>query len=202
MAEPILLIKKYANRRLYDTEQSRYITLDELATTVRGGRRVRIVDAKVGTDLTRTVLLQVILEEQDRLDMLPIELLHHLIRAQGTVQQAPFAGWLRTVYEQWSEVGGSMPAGWAPFAQAATGVPNPLSAMVNAWRSTMQPSGSPGAPPAQPPPPPSEPEPTPPPAEAAPPSPEAEEPAGPDLAAEARALRLQMDDLLKRLDRG
>ena len=52
------LIKKYVNRRLYDTEASRYITLEELAGLIRGGREVRVVDAKTNSDLTKMVLLQ------------------------------------------------------------------------------------------------------------------------------------------------
>lgn len=84
MTDEPLKIKKYANRRLYDTQQSRYITLAELAAIVRQGRSVHVVDAKTDEDLTRQVLVQVILEEQDRLDLLPVDLLHQVIRVQGT----------------------------------------------------------------------------------------------------------------------
>ena len=101
MPEP-LIIKKYANRRLYDTQQSRYITLPELATMVRAGTDVRVLDAKDGTDLTRAVLMQVLLEEQERLDVLPVELLHHMVRVQGTLQAAPFTRWLTEAFGQWS----------------------------------------------------------------------------------------------------
>ena len=107
-AEPVL-IKKYSNRRLYDTRQSRYITLEELAQIVQSGARVRVVDAKQEHDLTRQVLTQVILEQQERLDLLPLELLHGIIRVQGTVQQAPFAAWLQSVAQQLS----SSAAPWA-----------------------------------------------------------------------------------------
>ncbi len=107
-AEPVL-IKKYSNRRLYDTSQSRYITLEELAQIVQSGARVRVVDAKQEHDLTRQVLTQVILEQQERLDLLPLELLHGIIRVQGTVQQAPFAAWLQSVAQQLS----SSAAPWA-----------------------------------------------------------------------------------------
>ncbi len=196
MADAPLQIKKYPNRRLYDTEQSRYITLDELAAIVRGGRRVRVVDAKTGADLTRAVLLQVVLEEQDRLDMLPVELLHHLIRAQGTVQQAPFTGWLKAVYEQWAHVGEAFSADWTPFVPGAAAMKNPLGAMMDAWRGAAQRSGPPPRPqPASPPAPEPPIEPEEPPAE-----PEAGTDA--DLAAEARALRQQMEDLLKRMGPG
>ncbi|MDP7114655.1 MAG: polyhydroxyalkanoate synthesis regulator DNA-binding domain-containing protein, partial [Myxococcota bacterium] len=80
-----ILIKKYSNRRLYDTRRSRYITLDDLAGMIRDGATVKVVDANKGSDLTRLVLTQVILEEQDRIDLLPVDLLHHIIKVQGTM---------------------------------------------------------------------------------------------------------------------
>ena len=105
MQNDVLKIKKYANRRLYDTEQSRYITLAELATIVRQGRRVEVVDAKSGDDLTRQVLVQVILEEQERLDMLPPDLLHQVIRVQGTMEAGALSGFLSDAMSRFSEVG-------------------------------------------------------------------------------------------------
>ncbi len=100
-----ILIKKYSNRRLYDTQQSRYITLEDLAGLIRGGATVRVVDAKSGEDLTRVVLTQVILEEQDRLDLLPVELLHHVIKTQGTMLQGPFATFLSMSMKQFLSTG-------------------------------------------------------------------------------------------------
>ena len=74
-----MLVKKYSNRRLYDTEESRYITLDELADKVRGGADVRIVDASSGADLTQATLTQIILEGEAG-HLLPVPLLLQLIR--------------------------------------------------------------------------------------------------------------------------
>jgi len=126
MQHDALRIKKYPNRRLYDTEQSRYITLAELAETVRGGRRVEVVDSKTGDDLTRAVLLQVILEEQDRLDLLPIELLHHVIVVQGTAQAGATTAFLSGSLKQFLDLGQQWtrnvaPAGkaWMDMAEAA-----------------------------------------------------------------------------------
>ncbi|MBI5486587.1 MAG: hypothetical protein HY905_04570 [Deltaproteobacteria bacterium] len=93
-------IKKYGNRRLYDTHQSRYITLEELARIVQEGAAVRVADAASGKDITRQVLTQVILERQEALDMLPVELLHVIIRTQGTIEQAPFAAFLAAFTRQ------------------------------------------------------------------------------------------------------
>lgn len=73
-------IKKYSNRRLYDTDASRYVNLDELAALVRGGEDVRVVDAKSGDDLTRQVLVQIVMELQGGLDLFPVGLLHRIIR--------------------------------------------------------------------------------------------------------------------------
>jgi len=75
-------IKRYANRRLYDTRASGYITLDDLSKLIDDGTDVVVVDAKSGDDLTRRVLLQVLLldDQARKLDCLPVEFLHTLIR--------------------------------------------------------------------------------------------------------------------------
>ena len=77
------IIKKYTNRRLYDTTSSAYINLDDLAGLIRGGERITVVDASSGEDLTRQVLLQVILERQGMVAALPPGFLHRLIRLGG-----------------------------------------------------------------------------------------------------------------------
>ena len=66
-----VLIKKYSNRRLYDTTESKYITLDELTAIIRSGRDVRIVDAKTNEDLTQATLAQMILESGRAARLLP-----------------------------------------------------------------------------------------------------------------------------------
>ena len=81
-------IKKYANRRLYDTESSTYITLDRLAQMVREGREFEVVDAKTGDDITRQVLTQIIVEEEARgATMLPLNFLKQLIGLYGNSMQ-------------------------------------------------------------------------------------------------------------------
>jgi polyhydroxyalkanoate synthesis repressor PhaR len=75
-----VVIKKYSNRRLYDTQESHYITLDELASKVRAGIDVVVVDAKSGEDLTRTTLTQILMEERGAARMLPSDVLAQLIR--------------------------------------------------------------------------------------------------------------------------
>jgi polyhydroxyalkanoate synthesis repressor PhaR len=81
-------IKKYANRRLYDTESSSYITLDRLAQMVREGREFEVVDAKTGEDITRQVLTQIIVDEEARgATMLPLNFLKQLIGLYGNSMQ-------------------------------------------------------------------------------------------------------------------
>ena len=81
-------IKKYANRRLYDTESSAYITLDKLALMVREGREFEVVDAKTGEDITRQVLTQIIVDEESRgSTMLPLNFLKQLIGLYGNSMQ-------------------------------------------------------------------------------------------------------------------
>ena len=75
-----VVVKKYSNRRLYDTGESRYITLDELAAKIRTGRDVRVIDAKTNADLTQATLAQIILESRRAARLLPVPLLTQLIR--------------------------------------------------------------------------------------------------------------------------
>jgi len=83
-SEP-LLIKRYASRRLYNTETSDYVTLEDIAGFIRTGREVKIVDLKSGDDLTRQYLLQIIAEHESRGDtILPIAVLNDLVRSYAT----------------------------------------------------------------------------------------------------------------------
>ncbi len=77
----IRLIKRYGSRKLYDTEESRYVSLEELAGWIRHGQEIRVVDNKTGEDVTSQTLTQIISEEGRRgASILPNELLHELIR--------------------------------------------------------------------------------------------------------------------------
>ncbi|MBV8761391.1 MAG: hypothetical protein JO257_29100, partial [Deltaproteobacteria bacterium] len=75
-----VLIKKYGNRRLYDTGDSRYVTLDELAAKIRTGADLRVVDAQTGEDLTQATLTQIVLETGHASRFLPVQLLTQMIR--------------------------------------------------------------------------------------------------------------------------
>ncbi|MBI4275974.1 MAG: polyhydroxyalkanoate synthesis repressor PhaR [Rhizobiales bacterium] len=87
-AEPIT-IKKYANRRLYNTGTSTYVTLEDLATMVKSGEDFVVYDAKTGEDITRSVLAQIIFEQENKegQNLLPINFLRQLIRFYGDSMQ-------------------------------------------------------------------------------------------------------------------
>ena len=86
--EPII-IKKYANRRLYNTDSSSYITLEHLAAMTRTGRDFKVIDAKSGEDITHSVLTQIIMEEETRgQTMLPVPFLRQLIAMYGDSMQS------------------------------------------------------------------------------------------------------------------
>jgi len=101
--EPVL-IKKYANRRLYHTGLSRHVTLDDVAKIVGGGQTIRVVDANTGADLTRTVLAQVMIEHQTPLSLIPVEMLHAALRYTGTDHQGAFAAFLSMVMRQFASM--------------------------------------------------------------------------------------------------
>jgi polyhydroxyalkanoate synthesis repressor PhaR len=82
MKNPEVLIRKYSDRRLYDTGASRYVKLDDIARMVRDGSDVRVVDGRTGKDLTHIILTQVIMEDaKERQIALPLQLLTQIVRA-------------------------------------------------------------------------------------------------------------------------
>jgi polyhydroxyalkanoate synthesis repressor PhaR len=101
--EPIV-IKKYANRRLYNTAKSTYVTLDHLAQMVRDGQDFVVNDAKTGEDITRGVLAQIIFEEEAKegQTMLPANFLRSLIRLYGDTLQGFVPGYLEASMETFS----------------------------------------------------------------------------------------------------
>ncbi len=87
--DDVVTIKKYANRRLYDTERSCYITLDDLGAMVRDGRDFRVVDAKSGEDITHNVLTQIIMDTETKGEtLLPVNFLRQLIGLYGDKMQS------------------------------------------------------------------------------------------------------------------
>lgn len=95
-----LLIKRYASRRLYNTETSDYVTLEDIATFIREGREVQIVDLKSGDDLTRQYLLQIIAEHESRGEsVLGVDILTDLVRSYTSQASSVVPDFLRASFE-------------------------------------------------------------------------------------------------------
>ncbi len=88
MAEETRIIKKYANRRLYDTAESRYVALDDIRRLVLAGEQFKVIDARSGDDITRSILLQIIVEQEETgQSMLSTQLLEQIILYYGSSLQ-------------------------------------------------------------------------------------------------------------------
>lgn len=154
------VVKKYGNRRLYDTTESAYITLDDLAERIRAGESVTVVDAKSGKDLTQQTLAHIILDSRGGSKLLPVPLLEELIR-MGDASLAEFFGMYVSgalqVYQS-AKRGAQMMMPYNPFAQAlaATLSANPFTRMFGSWPmgGASPPPAPPAAPPREPDPPP------------------------------------------------
>jgi polyhydroxyalkanoate synthesis repressor PhaR len=147
-----VIIKKYANRRLYNTETSSYITLDHLAAMTREGRDFKVVDAKTEEDITHNVLTQIIMEEEQRgQTMLPVNFLRQLIALYGDSMQAMVPGYLEASMESFrrnqqqfkSAVEGAFAN--SPFAEMAKRNLEIFEAATQAFKPGATP-GAPGAP--------------------------------------------------------
>jgi polyhydroxyalkanoate synthesis repressor PhaR len=105
MEQTTIVIKKYGNRRLYDTLGSRYVNLDQIAALIRQGRELRVIDAKTGQDLTRVTLTQIITEDaKDKPTGLPLELLRQLIMASDQVRQEFVMWYLKSAFDTYEKV--------------------------------------------------------------------------------------------------
>jgi polyhydroxyalkanoate synthesis repressor PhaR len=108
-AEGPVIIKKYANRRLYNTQTSSYVTLDHLAAMVKDGTEFEVQDARTGEDITRSVLTQIIFEEEAKgQSLLPIKFLRQLIRFYGDSLQTFVPGYLDMSMESFTRNQGAM----------------------------------------------------------------------------------------------
>jgi polyhydroxyalkanoate synthesis repressor PhaR len=102
---PVVVIRKYPNRRLYDTSSGRYVNLEAVAALVRRGADVRVVDAKTGEDVTRVVLTQIIVEDaKDQPAGLPLELLRQLIQTTDRAGQEFIMWYLKSAFDAYQKV--------------------------------------------------------------------------------------------------
>ena len=143
----VVVIKKYANRRLYNTESSSYITLEHLAAMTRQGRDFRVVDAKTEEDITRSVLTQIIMDEESRgQTMLPVNFLRQLISMYGDSMQAVVPGYLEasmdTFRRNQEQFRSAVEGAWAgsPFAELAKRNMAMLDAAAAAFKPAPRPA--------------------------------------------------------------
>jgi polyhydroxyalkanoate synthesis repressor PhaR len=118
-----LLIKRYASRRLYNTETSDYVTLEDIGTFIRAGREVQIIDLKSGDDLTRQYLLQIVAEHESKGDtVLPTNVLTDLVRSYTTNIQSVVPQFLAASFEMLRD-------GQSKVLENMSTIPSPLMAM-------------------------------------------------------------------------
>jgi polyhydroxyalkanoate synthesis repressor PhaR len=148
-----ILIKKYGNRRLYDTGDSKYVTLEELATKVRGGADLRVVDAQTGDDLTQSTLVQIVLEAGNAAKFLPVQLLTQMIRLSDDSLAEFFSRYVTGALDIYLQAkrGVQSIAAYNPLAQLPVAASDALARM---WMGTpfaptgyQQPYQYPSAPP-------------------------------------------------------
>lgn len=118
-----LLIKRYASRRLYNTETSDYVTLEDIAGLIRQGREVQIVDLKSGDDLTRQYLLQIVAEHESKGEsVLPVAVLTDLVRSYATGMQSVMPQFLASSFQMLRD-------SQAKVMENLTAFPNPMAAV-------------------------------------------------------------------------
>jgi polyhydroxyalkanoate synthesis repressor PhaR len=124
-----VVVKKYGNRRLYDTSGSRYINLEDIAALIRNGTDVKVLDAKTGEDLTRLTLTQIIVEDAKAQPQgLPIEFLQQLIKATDRVGREFIMWYLKTAFDAYHKVQHAVQSRFTGVQSAAL---SPLQAMKN-----------------------------------------------------------------------
>ena len=130
--ESPLLIKRYASRRLYNTETSDYVTLEDIARFIRDGREVQIVDLKTGDDLTRQYLLQIIAEHESRGDhVLPVNVLTDLVRSYTSQAQSIVPQFLAGSFDMLRESQEHM-------MENFKSIPNPMSSAMGGFEEMQR----------------------------------------------------------------
>ena len=129
MTPATIVIKKYPNRRLYDTAASRYINLEDIAGFIRDGKDVQVVDAQTGDDLTRLTLTQIIVDDaKEQPTGLPLELLRQLIISSDRMGREFIMWYLKSAYDAYQTVQSKLHTGLSGVQAAAL---SPISMMKN-----------------------------------------------------------------------
>ena len=138
MSKPVRLIKKYPNRRLYDTETSSYITLSEVKQLVLGHQDFQVVDAKTNQDLTRNILMQIILDEEAGLDPLfTCDMLSQMIRSYGNAMQGFMGNYLEKGIQSFVDIQKKL----QEQSAAVTGGNEPPSVNADVWKQFLNAQG-------------------------------------------------------------
>lgn len=144
-----LLIKRYASRRLYNTETSDYVTLEDIARFIRAGREVKIVDLKSGDDLTRQYMLQIVAEHEAKGEsVLPLEVLTDLVRSYTTNVQSVVPQFLAASFEMLRDGQAKMMENLQTFPSAIPPLPafEAMRQQQEAFLKSMMGWGQPAAP--------------------------------------------------------
>jgi polyhydroxyalkanoate synthesis repressor PhaR len=116
MDQKTVVIKKYENRRLYDTTNSRYVNLEEVAQLVQSGKDVQVVDAATGEDLTRLVLTQIIVEDAKTPNSnFPLDVLRQMVVASGRASQESTLKYMKAVFDMYQSAYRALPSALNPF---------------------------------------------------------------------------------------
>lgn len=135
-----IVIKKYGNRRLYDTAASRYLNLEDIASLIRQGKEIKVVDAKTRQDLTRVTLTQIITEDaKDKPTGLPLELLRQLIIASDEVRQEFIMWYLKSAFDTYAKV---QDAVQSRLGEVQAAILSPVDLMKKFLGATTQPQAS------------------------------------------------------------
>lgn len=112
MSKPNAIIKKYSDRRLYDTSASRYVKLEDIARMIRDGIDVQVVDARTGKDLTYMILTQIVVEDaRDRESALPLQLLRQLVLASDRATHDFLSWYLNSTFDLYQKAQQAAAAG-------------------------------------------------------------------------------------------
>jgi polyhydroxyalkanoate synthesis repressor PhaR len=142
MQKPEVLIRKYSDRRLYDTGASRYVTLGDIARMVRDGLEVRVVDGRSGRDITHIIMTQIIVEDaKERKIALPLQLLTQLVKASDKATHDFLSWYLDNAFDLYQKTQSTVAGGLDEAKKVAA---NPLDFVTNllGGGSKVPPAGS------------------------------------------------------------
>ncbi len=138
MSPAPIVIKKYPNRRLYDTSASRYVNLEDIAALVREGKDLQVVDASSGEDVTRVTLTQIIMEDaKDQPTGIPLEMLRQLIVSSDRMGREFIMWYLKSAYDAYQSVQSKLHSGISEVQNVALSPINMMRSFLQA-----QPTGS------------------------------------------------------------